>query len=177
MYVAALKPKLTQEQLSAWRAFLHAHSTMLRRIARDLEDAELPPLTWYDVLAALRDAPEGKPLKQAELAERVLLSHSGLSRLIDRIEAKGLVERVRCPGDRRSLNIQLTKDGEQMLEEMWPVYARGIAEDFLPALGSNAYEMGQRLEQIGRECDAVQEAEAASEDDADRQPAAETADA
>jgi DNA-binding MarR family transcriptional regulator len=175
--VAAQKPKLTQEQLSAWRAFLHAHSTMLRRIARDLEDAELPPLTWSDVLAALRDAPEGKPLKQAELAERVLLSHSGLSRLIDRIEAKGLVERVQCPGDRRSLNIQLTKDGEQMLEEMWPVYARGIAEDFLPALGSNAYEVGQRLEQIGRECDAVQEAESASGDGVDRRPAAETADA
>ena len=134
---------------------------MLRRIARDLEDAELPPLTWYDVLAALRDAPEGKPLKQAELAERVLLSHSGLSRLIDRIEAKGLVERVQCPGDRRSLNIQLTGAGREMLEEMWPVYARGIAEDFLPALGSNAYEMGQRLEQIGRECEVVKAAESA----------------
>ena len=157
----AQPPKLTEEQLTAWRAFLRAHSTMLRRIARDLEEAELPPLTWYDVLAALRDAPEGKPMKQVELAERVLLSHSGLSRLIDRIEAKGLVERVQCPGDRRSLNIQLTDAGGEMLELMWPVYARGIAEDFLPALGSNAYEMGQRLEQIGRECQAAQAEEAA----------------
>ncbi|HEX2128938.1 MAG TPA: MarR family transcriptional regulator, partial [Solirubrobacterales bacterium] len=152
--MAAQPPRLSKEQLDAWRAFLRAHSTMLRRIARDLEEAELPPLTWYDVLAALRDSPDGKPLKQVELAERVLLSNSGLSRLVDRIEAKGLVERVRCPGDRRSLNIQLTDAGREMLEQMWPVYARGIAEDFLPALGSNAYEMGQRLEQIGRECQA-----------------------
>ena len=161
MHVSRSTPKVTEEQLAAWRAFLRAHSTMLRRIARDLEDAELPPLTWYDVLAALRDAPDGKPLKQVELAERVLLSHSGLSRLIDRMEADGLVDRVRCPGDRRSLNIQLTAQGEEMLEQMWPVYARGIAEDFLPALGTNAYEMAQRLEQIGRECEAVQAAEAA----------------
>ena len=173
--MSATPPNLSQEQLTAWRAFLRAHSTMLRRIARDLEDAELPPLTWYDVLAALRDAPDGRPLKQAELAERVLLSHSGLSRLIDRIEARGLVERVSCPGDRRSLNVQLTPDGEEMLEQMWPVYARGIADDFLPALGSNADEIGQRLEQIGRECEVAkaEEAEAAS----DGRPARATADA
>jgi DNA-binding MarR family transcriptional regulator len=173
MHVSATTPRLSQEQLTAWRAFLRAHSTMLRRIARDLEEAGLPPLAWYDVLAALRDAPDGRPLKQAELAERVLLSHSGLSRLIDRIEAKGLVARVQCPGDRRSLNVQLTQDGEDMLEQMWPVYARGIADDFLPALGSNAEEIGQRLEQIGQECAAVK----ADEAEADGRRAPETADA
>jgi DNA-binding MarR family transcriptional regulator len=168
-YVSSPNPKLTREQMSAWQAFLRAHSTMLRRIARDLDDAGLPPLSWYDVLAALRDAPEGRPLKQVELAERVLLSHSGLSRLIDRMEARGIVGRVSCPSDRRSLNVQLTEDGEELLEQMWPVYARGIAEDFLPAIGSNAYEMRETLERIGRECEVVK----AAEEDA----AAETADA
>jgi DNA-binding MarR family transcriptional regulator len=170
VYVSSPTPKLTREQLSAWRAFLRAHSTMLRRIARDLDDAGLPPLSWYDVLAALRDAPEGRPLKQVELAERVLLSHSGLSRLIDRMEARGIVDRVSCPGDRRSLNVQLTEDGEELLEQMWPVYARGIAEDFLPAIGSNADEMRETLERIGQECEVVK---AAEEEDA----AAEAADA
>jgi hypothetical protein len=67
---------------------------MLRRIARDLEEAGLPPLTWYDVLDALRTLPIER-LRQVDLAERVLLSNSGLSRLLDRIEAKGLVERAR----------------------------------------------------------------------------------
>ncbi len=74
---AQTKIPIGEEQLAAWRAFLRAHSTMLRRISRDLEDAGLPPLAWYDVLAALRDAPE-RSLKQVELAERVLLSNSGL---------------------------------------------------------------------------------------------------
>ena len=152
-------PGIDEETLAAWRAFLRAHSTMLRRIARDLDEADLPPLTWYDVLAALRDAPEDQRLKQVELAERVLISNSGLSRLLDRIEAEGLLTRVRCPGDRRSLHIQLTPDGAEMLERMWPVYARGIAEDFLPALGSNPLEIRQALETIGASCEVQRAAE------------------
>ena len=151
---------IDEDQLLAWRAFLRAHSTMLRRIADDLEEAELPPLSWYDVLAALRDAPTDQRLKQVELAERVLLSNSGLSRLLDRIEAKGLLARVRCPGDRRSLHVQLTDEGAAMLERMWPVYVRGIAEDFLPALGSNSFEIREALESIGSSCEAVRAAEA-----------------
>src|SRR5687767_4623967 len=117
MPVATIANRISEEQLAAWRAFLRAHSTMLRRIARDLDEAGLPPLTWYDVLAAVRDAPEGK-LKQTDLADKVLLSHSGLSRLLDRIEKKGLVRRLACPGDRRSFHIELTDEGHEMLHKM-----------------------------------------------------------
>jgi DNA-binding MarR family transcriptional regulator len=152
-------PRLDEDELSTWRAFLRAHSTMLRRISRDLEEAEMPPLTWYDVLATLRDAPEHR-LRQVEIADRVLLSNSGLSRLIDRIEEKGLVKRVRCPTDRRALNVELTEEGTAMLERMWPVYARGIADDFLPALGASFNEIRATMEAIGRQCDAAREAEA-----------------
>ena len=153
------KEQISEDQLAAWRAFLRAHSTMLRRISADLDEADLPPLSWYDVLAALREAPE-RSLRQVELAERVLLSNSGLSRLIDRIERNELVRRTACPGDRRSFHIQLTEEGERMLERMWPVYARGIAEDFLPALGSNPCEVRQMLETIGSTCDVARAAEA-----------------
>ena len=154
--MAAAPSAMDEDQLAAWRAFLRAHSTMLRRIGRDLEDAELPPLSWYDVLAALRDA-EGRRLKQVELAERVLLSNSGLSRLVDRIERAGLVRRVSCPQDRRSFHVELTDSGNAMLERMWPVYSRGIAEDFLPALGANSCEIRQTLEAIGAECAVARE--------------------
>ena len=155
------KEQISEEQLAAWRAFLRAHSTMLRRISADLDEADLPPLAWYDVLAALRDAPD-QSLRQVELAERVLLSNSGLSRLIDRIEGDGLVQRMACPNDRRSFHIKLTADGEGMLERMWPVYARGIAEDFLPALGSNPCEVRQMLETIGSACEVARAAEASA---------------
>lgn len=151
---------ISEDQLAAWRAFLRAHSTMLRRISRDLEDADLPHLSWYDVLAALRDAPD-RNLRQVELAERVLLSNSGLSRLVDRIERAGLVRRTSCPSDRRSFHVQLTDEGGEMFERMWPVYARGVAEDFLPALGSNPCEVRAMLETIGSTCDAARAAEEA----------------
>src|SRR5690348_398981 len=104
---ATTKHAITDEELAAWQAFLRAHSTMLRRIAADLAQADLPPLSWYDVLAALRDAPDSM-LRQVELAEQVLISNSGLSRLIDRIEKAGLVERRTCDTDRRSFYIVLT---------------------------------------------------------------------
>jgi DNA-binding MarR family transcriptional regulator len=148
---SGIKTRISEEQLRMWRAFLRAHSVMLRRIGRDLEEAELPPLSWYDVLATLRDA-EDQRLRQVEIAERVLLSHSGLSRLLDRMEKEGLVERVTCPGDRRSFHVQLTSAGSEMLERMWPVYARGIAEDFLPAFGSNPREVRETLESIATSC-------------------------
>jgi DNA-binding MarR family transcriptional regulator len=157
MASTSAKDLLNEEELAAWRAFLRAHSTMLRRISRDLDEAGLPPLAWYDVLGALREAPEQR-LRQVELAERVLLSTSGLSRLLDRIEKKGLARRTSCDTDRRSFYIQLTDEGAIMLEEMWPVYARGIADDFLPALGSNPCEIRQTLESIGAQCDAAREA-------------------
>jgi DNA-binding MarR family transcriptional regulator len=153
--------QINDEQLAAWRAFLRAHSAMLRRIGRDLDEAGLPPLAWYDVLGALRDAPDGR-LRQVELAERVLISNSGLSRLLDRIEAKGLVERMSCPSDRRAFFVGLTDEGRELLDLMWPVYARGIAEDFLPALGDNPCEIRQTLEAIGAQCEVAKAAEAAA---------------
>jgi DNA-binding MarR family transcriptional regulator len=159
---AAQQHGIDAERLAVWRAFLRAHSAMLRRISRDLDEAGLPPLAWYDVLAALRDAPEGR-LRQVELAEQVMLSNSGLSRLLDRIEAKELIERMSCPTDRRAFFIRLTDDGRELLERMWPVYARGVAEDFLPALGESPTEIRETLESIGEQCDAVRDAEAESD--------------
>ena len=146
--------EINEEQLRAWRAFLRAHSTMLRRISQDLDEADLPPLAWYDVLAVLRDAPEAR-LRQVDVADQLLLSTSGLSRLLDRIEEAGLVQRVACPGDRRSLHLQLTDDGREMLERMWPVYARGIAETFLPAFGRNAGEIAEAMETVSGSCRAA----------------------
>ena len=92
----------------------------------------------------------------------MLLSNSGLSRLLDRIEAKGLVERRNCATDRRAFYVALTDDGRELLDRMWPVYARGIAEDFLPALGGNPCEIRQTLESIGAQCDAARAAETES---------------
>jgi DNA-binding MarR family transcriptional regulator len=140
-------PRMDEEQIAAWRAFLRGHSLMLRQIDEDLAKAGLPPLGWYDVLWALYEAPE-QHLRPSELADAIVLSRSGLSRLVDRIEEAGLVGRRACPGDRRAVHVELTEEGSEMLEKMWPVYARGIADHFLPALGEHACTLRQAMESV-----------------------------
>jgi DNA-binding MarR family transcriptional regulator len=140
-------PRLDEEEIAAWRAFLRSHSLMLRQIEADLAQAGLPPLGWYDVLWALYEAP-GNHLQPSALADAIVLSRSGLSRMIDRIEEAGCVRRRPCPGDRRAIHVELTDEGRRMLSEMWPVYARGVADHFLPALGEHSCTLRQALESV-----------------------------
>ena len=120
---------LSEQHLAAWRAFLKAHATIIDRIDHDLVAAERPPLSSYDVLIELYEAPEHR-LRMHELAERVVLSRSGLTRLVDRLEAEGLLTRERSGTDRRGAYAVITEQGIAALRQTWPVYARGIAEYF-----------------------------------------------
>ena len=118
-----------ETRLAAWRAFLNAHAAVIDAIERDLAAAGLIPLTWYDVLVALSEAPDHR-LRLHELARAVGLSRSGLTRLVDRLEAAGLLRREPCPTDRRGAYAVLTPEGEATLRRTWPFYARGIVEHF-----------------------------------------------
>ena len=120
---------LDEPRLAAWRAFLNAHAVVVDRIERDLAAAELIPLTWYDVLVALWEAP-GHRLRLHELARAVVLSRSGLTRLVDRLEAAGLLRREPCADDRRGAFAVLTPEGRAAQLRAWPVYSRAIAEHF-----------------------------------------------
>jgi DNA-binding MarR family transcriptional regulator len=113
----------------SWGALLRAHARATERVGRHAEAEGALPLDWYDVLLALEYAPEGR-LRMGELVEHVTLTRSGLTRLIDRIEAAGLVERHLCPSDRRAFETVLTQEGRKAREQSWPIYARAIAEGF-----------------------------------------------
>ena len=123
------KEHLSEQHLAAWRAFLKAHATIINLIERDLAEAKRPPLSTYDVLIELYEASEHR-LRMHELAERVVLSRSGLTRLVDRLEAEGLLIRDRCGTDRRGAYAVITEKGIEALQQTWPIYARGIAEYF-----------------------------------------------
>jgi DNA-binding MarR family transcriptional regulator len=112
-------PGLDEPHLAAWRALLHAHAAALGRIERDLARAgpELVPLTWYDVLIELLEAPDHR-LRQRDLARSVVLTRSGISRLIDRLEAAGLVAREPDPADRRGTLIALTDAGRELIDRL-----------------------------------------------------------
>ncbi|MGH3072420.1 MAG: MarR family winged helix-turn-helix transcriptional regulator [Gaiellaceae bacterium] len=134
--------------LRAWRAFLNAHARVIRLIEADLAAAELPPLGWYDVLWALYRASEQR-LRIHELAEEVVLSRTGMSRLVDRIERAGMLRREPVPNDGRGAYAVITEAGVELLRRMWPVYERGIERLFAEPVGGDADALRQSLERIG----------------------------
>ena len=127
-------PRIEESRLASWRALLNAHARVIQRVERDLQAEGLPPLSWYDVLWALYRAP-GRRLRISELADQVVLSRTGMVRLLDRIEAAGLLRREPVPEDRRGTYAVVTGDGVEMLRKMWPVYARVLEESWVGPLG------------------------------------------
>lgn len=120
---------LGRDRVEAWRALITANSLVLEKIERGLVEAGLPPLAWYDVLLELSGVSGGR-LRMHELARAVVLSRSGLTRLVDRLERAGLLRREPDPEDRRGSYAAITAEGRAVLRRMWPVYAAGIAEHF-----------------------------------------------
>lgn len=120
-------------RLGPWRSFLRAHTRVVRELERELQDEQQLALTDYDVLVELAAAGEHR-LRMSELADRLLLSRSGATRLIDRLVADGLVERVDCESDRRGQWASLTDAGHARLRRASPTHRRGVATHFLDRL-------------------------------------------
>jgi len=125
--------RVSEQELAAWRLFIKAHAKIIENIEQDLAEQKRVPLTTYDVLIALFEAPEHK-LRFGELNRKVVLSKSGLTRLVDRLERDGLIQRERSDEDRRGAYAVLTEEGETQLRKAWPVYARGIKQYFAKSL-------------------------------------------
>ena len=117
-------PGLSSAELQTWRTFLRAHATVTRRLEAELVAEQGLPLASYDVLVQLSEAPD-RSLRMTELADRVLLSRSGLTRLADRLERDGLLRREACPSDARGTLAVLTDAGLQRLEQAWPTHRAG----------------------------------------------------
>lgn len=121
------RDRVTPEQLEVWRSFLRAHALIVRRLEADLMDRHGLPLAWYDVLARLVEADDHK-LRMSELAERVMLSPSGLTRLVDRMVEAGMVSRETSESDARGFYAVLTDDGYEKLRSATGTHLRGILD-------------------------------------------------
>ncbi len=119
----------SKDKKSAWALFLTVHAVVVSRIEQRLRAAHLPELAWYDVLWALERAPENR-LRMHELAEMTVISRSNLTRLVDRLEAAGLVTRDRDCADRRGAYAVLTAAGRAKRQKIWPVYSMAIESLF-----------------------------------------------
>jgi DNA-binding MarR family transcriptional regulator len=126
---AGLRPKLSETELRAWQALLHAHHDTTRKLDAELRAEHGLSFGAYDVLLRLARAP-GRALRMSELAKRVMLSPSGLTRLVDQVCDEGLVQRERDERDARVVRARLTDHGRRVLRRAAKTHLRGIREHF-----------------------------------------------
>ena len=134
-------------RVGIWRSFLRAHAGIVRELEHELVAETGLPLAWYDVLLQLAEAPKRR-LRMAELADRVLLSRSGLTRLVDRLQAEGLVRRERSLDDARGTFTVLTLAGLDRLRAAAPTHLAGIQQHWLAHFDD--LELRQLGELLGR---------------------------
>jgi DNA-binding MarR family transcriptional regulator len=126
--------------IKAWGRLIRAERTVVGRIEAELKGAGFPSLHWYDVLLELKRGPDGR-LSPRQIEEAVLFEQYNLSRLLDRMEAEGLVRRIPFPGDKRRQLVEITGAGQALQERMWTVYGAAINRFFGERLGEK--EAGQ----------------------------------
>ncbi len=119
----------TTTTTEAWKSLLFAHSKVNRRLEDDLRKRVGMNLGWYEVLLQLAMAPDQR-LRMSEIADGMILSRSAATRLVDRLERHGLVERAVCDADRRGMEVSLTDIGRSRFVEAGRLHLRGIQEYF-----------------------------------------------
>jgi len=137
-----------EEAVAAWARLVRAEQIVLEKIEAALKGADLPPLSWYDVLLELSRA-EGGRLRPLELEQRTLLAQYNASRLIDRMEKAGLVERLPHPEDGRGQLVAITTEGRALQKRMWRVYGPAISTHVEAKLRpAEAVELARLLQKL-----------------------------
>jgi DNA-binding MarR family transcriptional regulator len=143
---------LTLGELRAWRGLLRAHACLAKRLDAELEQAHGLPMSSYEVLGHLREASGGR-MRMCELAEQAQLSRSGLTRLVDRLERDGLLERCSCVHDARGSYACMTSAGRELLEEARVTHLAVIREHFFSRFSeaelSTLADMWERIAPCG----------------------------
>jgi DNA-binding MarR family transcriptional regulator len=141
---------LSESHVTAWVRLTRVSQSCLDGVEADLKAAGFPPLIWYDVLLELRRASDGR-LRHNEIGGKILLSKSNVTRVIDRLEAKGLVRREDCPDDRRGAFVAITEGGRDLQARMWPAYRQSLARRFGASLTeAEATRLGGLLAKLER---------------------------
>jgi DNA-binding MarR family transcriptional regulator len=141
-------PSAADSRQRAWARFFIAQALLVERIEAAFAEADLPSLDWYDLLWVLERSEHGR-LRMADLAEQAVVSRSNVTRLADRLEKAGFVQRMNCPVDGRSTFCVITDKGRALRARMWPVYRKQIDGLFGRHLGvREAEELARIFERI-----------------------------
>jgi DNA-binding MarR family transcriptional regulator len=138
---------LSREERLLWRRFVETHAAIVRRLDEDLRSQSGLTLSSYEVMLELVRAP-GNRLRMAELAEKLLFTRSGITRLVDRLERDGFVERDECPHDGRGVYATLTEKGFDTFEVAAVPHVDGIRRLFLDRLDGKDDVFGRLLSQL-----------------------------
>jgi DNA-binding MarR family transcriptional regulator len=153
--------EISQKHLNAWRAVVTSYAAVTDRVGRAFAAADLPPLSWFELLWAVDKSPDGRP-RMSDLAEWLTLSRGGITKLVDRLSDAGYIERVSCASDRRSLQAELTPAGRRILEEMRAVYTAELSRHLSGITPKEAELITDALARATQStCDAAAEAEGA----------------
>jgi DNA-binding MarR family transcriptional regulator len=120
----------------AWGALLQTHAALVPALDKEVQTATGLPLSWYDVLLELASEPEGR-LRMSDLAERVVLSRTRVSRLVEELAARGLVTKEAHPDDKRSAYAVITDAGRATFRASAPVYVQAIEDQFASGLSDD----------------------------------------
>lgn len=165
-----MKRKPSAEATAAWIRLVRIQSRVLGAVEQDLKKAGFPPLSWYDALLELSRAEMGA-LRPVELEKQMLLPQYGLSRLIDRLVANGLVLRKVCEVDKRGLVVEITEKGRELQRKMWTAYSAAIERHVGSKIcDTDAAKLSALLDRLGAPCEEASSALASS--DAASSPAA-----
>jgi DNA-binding MarR family transcriptional regulator len=123
-------------EMAAWAGFLRAHVSLVRELDEELTREHALPLSSFDVLVQLANTPDGQ-MRLSQLADAVLLSRSGLSRLVSRLIDQGLVERIECASDARGAYASLTTEGRRRMDEARATHRAGVRMRFLDRLSES----------------------------------------
>jgi DNA-binding MarR family transcriptional regulator len=132
------------KKINAWHTFLKAHSVVIGALERKIMKDQHLPLNWFDVLAWLSHAPDGR-LRMQVLAKSIYLSNSGLTRLLNRMAAAGFVERQSCPDDRRGWYAVITAKGRKAFERAFPGNVREVEKHFFSRFNDDEIEVLNNL--------------------------------
>ena len=142
--------RLSEDEIAAWKGMLRAHRDLVATLDTQLERDHSLPLSSYEVLMVLADTPDGRA-RMGELADQLLLSRSGLTRLVDRLVRQGWVERAPCEDDARGLYAAITRSGRAKLEKARASHLDGVREGFLSRLSDSDLDaLSRAWRQLGR---------------------------
>ncbi|HEX3735404.1 MAG TPA: MarR family transcriptional regulator [Solirubrobacterales bacterium] len=132
----------------AWGALARTHAAVSQRLQEALAQGDMPPLPWYEVLATVAEAPEQR-MRMGDLAEALVITRGGLTKLVDRLVKAGLLERTFCEADRRVSYATLLPAGVHMLQEMRPVIVGELEVAFSANLSvAQANELRETLDSV-----------------------------